>query len=428
MAGAAAIAFCAAGLLGRAPSIRGEARPNEVLPVDSGASVRNLGVAGCASSACHGGPASDSLSGILDSQTWASSATHWLAVDPHTKAYAALESSLADKIMSRMHLKLKATDDARCLACHTNPALAEGEATPHEQALRKEGVGCESCHGSASKWLHSHTTWTAESRSSGYQQNGMTKLFDLGERALTCAGCHVGAPADPARGSPVRDMNHDMIAAGHPRLNFDFADYQRRLPPHWFERDRTSGLPIGPGFEVKAWLVGCVAYAEADLLLRSDRDIRAKRNDPHTPWPEFSEWSCVSCHHKLADNFPSSIGKPALQTIWPSRSRIQAGGASKVGTRFAPIYATLSENDCREVVKDLLKSVNAESLDHDRACRVYHGLAAWERMRMKLEGRTEPDATFVLLAKNLTTRRGNLDTTVKPEARDQLKLLLGRLK
>ncbi len=419
MAGAAAIAFCAAGLLGRAPSIRGEARPNEVLPVDSGASGRNLGVAGCASSACHGGPASDSLSGILDSQTWASSATHWLAVDPHTKAYAALESPLADEIMSRMHSKLKATDDARCLACHTNPALAEGEATPHEQVLRKEGVGCESCHGSASKWLHSHTTWTAESRSIGYEQSGMAKLYDLGERALTCAGCHVGAPADPARGYPVRDMNHDMIAAGHPRLNFDFADYQRRLTPHWFERDRTTGKLVGPGFEVKAWLVGRAAHAESSTLLRTNREARAKHNDPGTPWPEFADWSCVSCHHKLESSFSRKIGTPTWEATWPFEDSSKA---------YRSKYSALDENEARSVAAGSIKTANVNTLDHDGATQLFHGLAAWERMRMKLEGRTEPDATFALLAKNLTTRRGNLDTTVKPEARDQLKLLLGRLK
>src|SRR6476660_5000791 len=106
-------------------------------------------------------------------------------------------------------------------------------------SLRSEGVGCEACHGNASSWYGPHTgdTWSAANRPALYQTHGMHKLYDVGERALVCAGCHVGAPADEKRGYPVpRDMNHDMIAAGHPRLNFDFADYQRRLPPHWQEK------------------------------------------------------------------------------------------------------------------------------------------------------------------------------------------------
>src|SRR6185312_4830920 len=114
-------------------------------------------------------------------------------------------------------------------------------------------------------------TWTAANRDTGYQQSGMARLYDIGERALACAGCHVGAPADPERGYPVRDMNHDMIAAGHPRLNFDFADYQHRLTPHWFERNRTTGQPAGPAFELQAWLIGKVAHAEAALHLDVDR-------------------------------------------------------------------------------------------------------------------------------------------------------------
>src|SRR6185312_10631892 len=138
-------------------------------------------------------------------------------------------------------------------------------------------------------------TWTAANRDTGYQQSGMARLYDIGERALACAGCHVGAPADPERGYPVRDMNHDMIAAGHPRLNFDFADYQRRLPPHWQEKDRlaAAATPRPPDFEAKGWLVGRVAAAEAACRLTADRARRL------APWPEFAEFNCYACHHDL---------------------------------------------------------------------------------------------------------------------------------
>ena len=412
--GSGLVAFCAAGLFGRAPGIRGE-ESRDSLPAVTAAPVLSVGVAGCASTACHGGPASDSLTGKLDSHTWAGSATHWMAVDPHTQAYAALESPFADEIVLRMHSTVKATDDVRCLACHTNPTLATQELSAHERRVQREGVSCEACHGAATKWLHSHRTWTAASRASGYEQSGMAKLYDLGERALACAGCHVGAPADPARGYPVRDMNHDMLAAGHPRLNFDFADYQRRLTPHWFERDRASGLSVGPGFELKAWLVGRAAHVEAASLLRVDRESRAKRNDPSTPWPEFAEWSCVSCHHNVDGKFPASLGKLVRQSLWPFEPDRPPASANLVA---------MSDNDCQRLVETHLKNVNVESLDRDSAGQVYHGLAARERARMRQEGRHTFDSSLSFLKESLALPRGNLDYRLKPETKVELKRFL----
>ena len=441
--GAAFVAFCAAGLFGRAPGVSGEAKWSPV-PDGVGEPVRFVGATGCAAAACHGGPATGSLSGKLNSRSWSGAATHCLASDPHTKSYEALEGPLAGAIMSRLHSGAKATEDVRCLACHTNPPLAQPEVSPRERVLQKEGVSCEACHGSASKWLHEHTTWTAAGRPSGYDRSGMTKLYDLGERALACAGCHVGAPADPARGYPVRDMNHDMIAAGHPRLNFDFADYQRRLRPHWFERDRATGTPVGPDFEVKAWLVGRLAHAEAAVLLRADREDRAKNNDPRTPGPEFADWSCVSCHHNLGEKFPplgSILGKPSIQMIWPLTDKDTAPAAEAAFARFglsawvpgpstvvfrnarAKIVAA-PDREAANAVDQLLKSTPRVNFDRDRACQVYHALAARERSRMKREGRTTYDASFDRLAKSLTLQRSNLDFTLKKEILDELKLLV----
>ena len=286
-AGAALIALSAAGLLGRAPKVTGEVQPRAVGDF-AAVNVRTVGVSGCASAGCHGGSAMDSIGGKWTDRSWAGTASHWLAVDPHTKAYAALKSKLAADIMQRYAPGAEPTEDVRCLACHTNPSLADPKADARDRQLRTEGVSCEACHGDAGKWLALHTT---TDRAAAYEQHGMAKLFDIGERAVACAGCHVGAPADESRGIPVRDMNHDMIAAGHPRLNFDFADYQRRFP-HWKEKDAS------PEFEVKAWLVGRAAHAEAATRLTADRESRGKTGA--ASMPEFAEWNCVSCHHKLA--------------------------------------------------------------------------------------------------------------------------------
>jgi hypothetical protein len=420
--------------------------PAEPAPVHANpAGIKGLplGTAGCLGAACHGAPAGATLAGKIDDGTWQSSGSCWVAADPHTAAYSLLTDRphrpvrvTADHIMERYAPGTKATDDARCLACHSNPALAEPEpsadpaAVARRVAMRAEGVNCESCHGNAGGWLHTHTTWKGD-RSKVYEEAGMTKLYDVGERALACAGCHVGAPAE--NGLAVRDMNHDMIAAGHPRLNFDFAEYLRRLPVHWQEKDRTAtgNVPRGPEFPAKAYLVGRVAHAEAACKLLASRAERAERQDARTPWAEFSEFNCASCHHNLPAPWrenPTVLGKrplgvPPWQAIWPvtpaiglnpPRPAVLFAGAgvnpgpavdTLVGAMETPrparaakvlplataasgeltkLRIELSRRPDAEFVSPLEKlfgTLNADAADLDTGVQVYFGLSALERAR-----------------------------------------------
>jgi len=275
----------------------------------------------------------------------------------------------------------------RCLACHSNPSLAtQGTADPHIVSLRLEGVGCESCHGNASGWLRDHTTWKYDTHAE-YASVGMTPLFDIGDRAMTCLGCHVGAPADPARGYAVRDMNHDMIAAGHPRLDFDFAEFHRELPKHWQEKERTpTGTNSrGPAFEARKWLVGRVAQAETACKLLADRAERAKSNDPRTPWPELAEFNCAACHHDLPEPWRSdpkelasrTLGSLRWQTIWPvtesqefaaiqpvltTMQRARPAGFGTIG----PV-AQQSAKNLAEVRQNLVAMSDAEMVQKARA-------------------------------------------------------------
>jgi hypothetical protein len=93
-------------------------------------------------------------------------------------------------------------------------------------------------------------------------------------------------------------VNHDLIAAGHPRLSFEFAVYSARLPHHWDERDRTrAGEPLVQRTPVEEWEAGQLASARAGLTLLADRAHRATTNK--APWPEFSELDCYACHGDL---------------------------------------------------------------------------------------------------------------------------------
>ena len=382
----------------------------------------SVGISSCAAGACHGGASA----GSNTPTAWQSSFTQWTTADPHRLAYAALKTDLATRIMTSLkEPDTDATHAARCLACHTNPASA------NDPARRAEGMNCDSCHGNPDRWMSPHTAFADKNRTQAYDAVGMPKLFDLGTRAELCAGCHVGAPADPARGLPLRDMNHDMIAAGHPRLNFDFAEYQRRMNPHWFEKDRTAPdphTPAGPAFEAKAWLVGRVASAEAACALLADRATRAD------PWPEFAEMNCFACHHEFEPASwrlpaaqrtpPRKPGMAAWQTLWPvtrpddftklgsdanhdvveliarmERSRspnpalaaTAAAGSAKKLRAVRDSLSRSSEMDAARVARGVFLSMppeRADWVDWDEARQMFHGLAALDRTRR--EGQPDP--------------------------------------
>jgi hypothetical protein len=255
-----------------------------------------VGATGCSGAACHGSPIRGDLPTShwgTDLDRWKTSYEVWRLYDPHARAYRVLIDGEPGKVSAEIERKLAAGgkpldawEDARCLACHSNPTLA---ASWREQPLHTEGVSCEACHGNATRYLYDHIGWgSGPGHHAKFQPAGMTAVFDPAVRAETCAGCHVGAPG--------RDMNHDLIAAGHPRLNFDYATYLRGLPPHWTEKDRTGEKAAPrPASEIAHhWLVGRAATAAASYELLADRAA-----NPRAPWPELSESDCYACHHNL---------------------------------------------------------------------------------------------------------------------------------
>jgi hypothetical protein len=149
-----------------------------------------------------------------------------------------------------------------------------------------DGVGCESCHGPAQKWLGPHTTWKnlgLEEKQRTYAEHGMVWLRGLSTRAQVCTACHVG--------TATADVNHDLIAAGHPRLTFELTVYQAHMPRHWSEKEEKARHA---DFEARAWVIGQAACAQASLELLAARAQPATR-----PWPEFAESDCFACHHDL---------------------------------------------------------------------------------------------------------------------------------
>src|SRR5207248_11256902 len=127
-------------------------------------------------------------------------------------------------------------------------------------------------------------------------------------RPRLCSACHIG--------SAEQDMNHDMIAAGHPPLRFELAAYEALLQPkHWNDGLRRLAEP---DYEVQLWAAGRMAAAEATLALT---ESRAKRASADAPWPELAEYNCFACHQslrpeagKLTD--AASLDRPRSVPLW----------------------------------------------------------------------------------------------------------------
>jgi hypothetical protein len=235
-----------------------------------------LGAISCAAAACHNanGPAG----------TQGSEYSTWITADPHAQAYAVLSNERSKRIERNLWpgTERKAKDEQSCLACHVGPDVITAA---KDRQFHTDGVSCESCHGAAEQWRTKHYLQGWKDKSSADKEKlGMKPTKDLVERARLCAGCHVG--------SGERDVNHDLIAAGHPRLNFEFGAYLANMPKHWDDRKEKKE---DPGFEARVWVIGqVVAAQEAAELLAYRADAKNKK-----PWPEFAEYDCFACHHDL---------------------------------------------------------------------------------------------------------------------------------
>jgi hypothetical protein len=161
----------------------------------------------------------------------------------------------------------------KCLVCH---ALSVEPAHRAREFEVSEGVSCESCHGPASAWLGPHIQPTANH--ADMVRLGLVDNKNLGIRSERCLSCHLGA-----RGMEV---DHEMIAAGHPDLIFELDAYTAVEPPHWVEKN------VDPLFGMRAWSIGQAVQMREGLF-------RIARRAHAGPWPEFSEMECITCHHAL---------------------------------------------------------------------------------------------------------------------------------
>lgn len=259
----------------------------------------------CTNAQCHG-----SIEEPRDNNQIRGDEYHVWSTDPHANAFATLSHQSSHHILHNLGV----TDESghpredrqeefqkqwqNCLGCHeTNQHLA----TPHEPArhpdIFREGISCESCHGDATNWLHLHyrDEWQKSMSADQKTQLGFIGGYDTAARIRQCSTCHVG--------SSQGDVNHDLIAAGHPALRFEYAWYQSRLPKHWRPERQKLKTNLSNGRETAAasatahaWLLGQLVTSIVSLELQETR-ISGQGFD--NIWPELADYNCFACHQEL---------------------------------------------------------------------------------------------------------------------------------
>ncbi len=228
-----------------------------------------VGVASCTNGGCHGSTVALNTTNVLQNEYFT-----WLNADRHAKAYNVLFDQRSARIARNMHLRRKAYEEGVCLDCHSTRVPAEA-VSGHIDL--EDGVQCEACHGPASGWRadHSEPGWTHEQSVA----RGMTELRHLPARATLCLSCHLS--------DSKREVDHDLIASGHPILAFELDNYTETMPAHWKRHSERQG--------VRAWATGQVVAFGASMSNLA-RHARGEK------WPEFSDMSCYNCHHSLANS------------------------------------------------------------------------------------------------------------------------------
>ena len=346
--------------------------------------VSKLSLVSCA--ACHG--TRSSRDNQDDQNNWKSAYQIWARRDPHSSAYVSLWNERSKQIVAALatirsknpaavrspisdqHAYQKILNE-RCVSCHSTasvvmPSLPGKEQNPLDAGLLLSGgVSCLSCHSNNNgdsirqqAWVSAHTLegWstknTVEKAAMGLQDLSLHSA-----RVQTCLKCHLGAPG--------QEVNHDLIAAGHPRLVFEYSSHLARLPKHWQENTL-------PDFHKDCWSIGQIEAAMSSLKQLSRRSqaavSRFDSSDGHlevhplSSWPEFSEYNCHNCHHDLQTswyqkNNDAFFAQPAWGTwAFPRHLKFEALAADLATVREE------MENPVPDAKNILLATKNLESL------------------------------------------------------------------
>lgn len=339
-----------------------------------------LGVSSCSAAACHNAP--------LGPTPKRSEYAHWISRDKHAHAYAVLFEERSQRIQANRRAAVPAHEDALCLKCHVSPDFEVERQNPRFDLA--DGVHCETCHGPAEAWLapHSRPQWS-QMPQQAKMALGFRPMKDLHVRARSCVECHIGSPRVGA------DVNHDLLAAGHPRLYFELRNYLARYPKHWLAADDRKR---NPDHEARLWLIGQLVSASQSLKLLAWRAEPAHK----APWPELAEFDCYACHQPLTPQLRRTKPRPPHQhglpppNAWYTSCLPVLVDASKMSLNLKP-WTELNQaildfaKDRRKICDCAQELATALDLLAEQAARQPADAAFWYRLADRLIAQAASD-------------------------------------
>jgi hypothetical protein len=331
-----------------------------------------LGPGSCSAAACHG-----DIRDHMGKRAMQTEYGTWIIQDHHARAYQTLKKPVSQRMGQILGIG-DPTTSAKCLTCH---ALSPSNNEKELDFPKKEGVSCESCHGPASGWLESH--FRKNTTAEALVKCGMNNISNMVVRSETCLACHLGDI------DKDKEVDHRMIAAGHPDLIFQLEFYSARQPPHW-------RIPDDPSYGARLWAIGQA------VQLRAALDRLARRAD-NKKWPEFSEMDCFSCHHSLTKPETSwrqergysggNAGSPPWNRAHYIIFRILAkdlddAAARQLETEMETVYKITSDpasspqvvsksaHQASELAARLVTGINQAKFDQTRAARLLNEISA----------------------------------------------------
>lgn len=353
-----------------------------------------VGRSSCSAVACHG-------DAVLEPVSWRNAYNYWETADPHRRAFEVLYAERSVQMYRRLErVDSPRLDDAqylqflqrKCIGCHATPPAGSraGESAALHADVRVywQGVSCESCHGPASGWIDDHyvQSWPAPDapqRTRQIASSGFRDTKSLAALASACLECHYGPQY---RGERMYDVNHDLIAAGHPRLTFELHAYLDNLPKHW---DETA-----PYARFEPWRVGQLQQARQKTLLLNARGKLAAESGGAL---EFANYDCLACHRPLGELGPRLVDSP--QGTLAQSTLASVHSQSTISERAALLRqllaGSLAQSDtelrpsCDEAVQILLA---ATAFARDLPPGTWHGeLDALQRAISAQAGSTQYD-------------------------------------
>jgi hypothetical protein len=331
---------------------------------------KHMGVGSCATNVCHGklAPAPGKNVRLNEYRTWVNE-------DRHAFAYRTLEQAESKRIAANMGLANAATAKI-CLDCHADNVPTDKRGPKFQLS---DGVSCEACHGGAERWLESHAGESANHKAN--LARGMYPSETPLDRAELCLSCHLG--------TKDRFATHEIMAAGHPRLQFELEGFTATQPAH-FTVDADYEERKGKIEGTNLWVTGQIENARTQLRL-----LQTSMYATNSMFPELAFYDCDACHHPMENvrwnQERASIG------IKPGALRLQMHSLLMVQA----IVSSFDPAGAEELTKLTNALVRAGMQDRTTVSTAAKNVLVWLNQRTDLTRRKYSRAETVNLRKAL---------------------------